>query len=262
MVTPIEIATAPTPAETNGAAPHPRYDPELDPAYLRVAYPPNEEPMADIARLLYYLLDMFWPLVELFRESPNVFVNGNVFIYYRDGNEVKAVAPDLMVSFDVDADGIRASGSYHLWAVGKPPELVMEIGSKSTYNRDLTEKRDIYAKMGVPQYWLLDPPDGSNYGFILKGLRLVDGEYEEIPMTEGSGDFLRGHSEVLGLDLCWENGTLRFYNPATGEYLKNQQETIAERDAAQAALAAAQAERDAAQAENRRLRAQLAERDQ
>ena len=155
--------------------------------------------MADIARLLYYLLDMFWPLVELFRESPNVFVNGNVFIYYRDGNEVKAVAPDLMVSFDVDADGIRASVSYHLWAVGKPPELVMEIGSKSTYNRDLTEKRDIYAKMGVPQYWLLDPPDGSNYGFILKGLRLVDGEYEEIPMTEGSGDFLRGHSEVCGL---------------------------------------------------------------
>ena len=228
---------------------------EYDPARLYDAYPPNEEPMADIARLLYHFLDMMWPLIELFRKRPDVFVNGNVFIYYLDGDDVKAIAPDLMVSFDVDEERIMESGSYHIWAVGKPPELVMEIGSKSTYNRDLTEKRDIYAKLGIPQYWLFDPPNGSNYNFILKGLRLVNGEYVEIPMIEGPGDAIRGHSEVLGLDLCWENGTLRFYDPAAGEYLKNQEDTIVAREEAEAALADAQAEA-------RRLRAQLADRNQ
>ena len=209
--------------------------------------------MADVARLMQYFLDMMWPLIELFRKRPNVFVTGNIFIHYRDGGTVRAVAPDLMVSFDVDPDGIRESGSYNMWTVGKPPEFVMEIGSKSTYKRDLNEKRRIYEKLGVPQYWLLDPPDGARYGFILKGLRLVNGKYEESPMTRGEGDAVRGYSEVLGLDLCWENGTLRFYDPVAGEYLMNQEETIVARENAEAALAESEAE-------NRRLRAQLANR--
>ena len=269
MVAPAKTATAPTQTRTNGAAPHPQYDREYDPAYLRVAYPPNEEPMVDAARLMTYFLDMIWPIVELFGKIPNVFINSDVFIYHRVGGATVTVAPDLMIAFDVDVQSIMDSGSYHTWMVGKPPEFVMEVGSDSTFNRDLDEKPAIYAEMGVRQYWLFDPPDGSRYGFILKGLRLVNGRYEEIPMTEGPGDSARGHCEVLGLDICWENGTLRFYNPATGEYLKNQDETIAalaaavaERDAAQTERDAAQAERDAAQAENRRLLALLAERDQ
>ena len=158
----------------------------------------------------------------------------------------RAVAPDLMVALDIDEDRLSDAKSYHIWAAGKPPELVMEIGSDSTANRDLTTKREIYAQIGVPQYWLFDPPSGSRYGFILKGLRLVNGRYEEIPMTEGPGDAIRGYSEVLSLDICWENGSIRFYDPADGEYLNNLEDHIA----AVSALAEAEAE-------IRRLRAQL-----
>ena len=30
-----------------------------------------------------------------------------------------------------------------------------------------------------------------------------------------------GHSLVLGLDLCWVSGRLRFFNPTTGDYLRD-----------------------------------------
>ena len=292
-VTPMATQIAPpTPsAERNGATLPLEYDPD----FLRVAYPPNEEPMADPIRLRDYLIAILVPLVTFFNQLKGPFVFHNIFLYYRDGDDVKAVAPDVMVAFDVDAKRIGDAESYHIWAVGKPPEFVMEIGSRSTYNRDLIEKRDIYAKIGVSQYWLFDPPDGARYNFILKGLRLVNGRYEEIPMIEGPGDAIRGHSEVLGLDICWENGDIYYYDPVSGEYLDNPLKSaaaIAETKAALAetqatlaqtettlaetettlaqtettlaetetTLAQTEAAREQAEADNRRLRAQLANR--
>ena len=234
------------PASRNGATLQREHDRELDPEYLRAAYPPNEEPMADPARLLYYWLDMLWPLFEFFGKLPNVFINGDVFIYYRVNGVAKMVAPDLMISFDVDPERIRDCGSYHMWAVGKPPEFVMEIGSDSTAARDLADKLEIYARIGADEYWLFDPPDGARYKFILKGFRLANGVYEEIPMEIGEDSGVRGYSAALNLRLCWEGGAIHFADPETGEYLKNQKETIADRDAQRAARIAAEAQRDAA----------------
>ena len=37
------------------------------------------------------------------------------------------------------------------------PDLVVEILSPSTRSRDLTEKKDVYAKNGVEEYWIIDP---------------------------------------------------------------------------------------------------------
>ena len=251
MVAPAKTKTdAITAARTNGAALPLEYDPE----YLSVAYPPNEEPMADPIRLQAYLLAMMWPLIERFGNLPDAIITTNVFLYYQLGNVRKTVAPDLMIAFDVDKPRLSLAKSYHLWMVGKPPGFVMEIGSDSTANRDLTAKREIYAKVGAREYWLFDPPDGARYKFILKGLRLADGEYAEIPMTEGAGSNIRGYSEVLGLDICWEDGAIRFYDPIAGEYLKNQAETIASLDAAEEARARAEAE-------VRRLRAILDDRN-
>ena len=260
MVAPTTIK--PPPVQTNGATPPTKYDPEYDPAYLRAHYPPNEEPMAEAARFQRFWLSMLWPLFELFGKIPNSFVSGDIFIYYREDGEIKSVAPDMIVSLNVDVDRIMDAGSYFLWAMGKPPDFVMEIGSASTANRDLYEKPAIYAEIGAGEYWLFDPPDGARYNFILKGLRLVNGEYQEIPMERGEDDNIRGYSAALGLYLCWEDGAIRFYDPVSGEYLKNQQETIAERDAERTARITAETAHDAALAEIERLRALLAERGQ
>lgn len=37
-----------------------------------------------------------------------------------------------------------------------PPELVVEILSRSSLHRDLVEKRNLYARLGVREYWLCD----------------------------------------------------------------------------------------------------------
>ena len=44
----------------------------------------------------------------------------------------------------------------------------------------------------------------------------------------------RGHSDVLGLDICWEHGHLRFYDPAEGRYLMTFDEEADGRLAAEA----------------------------
>ena len=97
------------------------------------------------------------------------------------------------------------------------------------------------------------------------------GGYEPIALTTAPDGILKGHSEVLGLSLCWDNGWPRLYDPATKTYLTNWRQERAEREAAEARVAveqasrlaeqaarrAAEAERDAARLENERLRAQL-----
>ena len=40
--------------------------------------------------------------------------------------------------------------------VGKPPEFVLEIASRTTARRDETVKREGYAKLSVPECWGFD----------------------------------------------------------------------------------------------------------
>jgi Uma2 family endonuclease len=62
-------------------------------------------------------------------------------------------------------------------AVEGPPDLVVEILSPGTSRRDRTTKAAVYARYGVPHYWLLDPDsrtlelyenDGESYRLVRK----------------------------------------------------------------------------------------------
>ena len=68
------------------------------------------------------------------------------------------------------------------------------------------------------------------------------------------GGLLWGHSAALGLDLCWDDGELRFRDPTTGEFLPTPEEPQAERDAAEARADAAEAEAEMLRERLRRLR--------
>jgi Uma2 family endonuclease len=63
--------------------------------------------------------------------------------------------PDLLVI--AAADLARHPEGY----VDGPPLLVCEILSRSTRGRDLIRKRSLYARFGVPWYWIVDP-DGRS----------------------------------------------------------------------------------------------------
>ena len=186
-------------------------------------------------------------------------VNGNTMLYYERGNNRVFVSPDCYVVFDLSEEAERSlslheNNTYLLWEVGKPPEFVLEIGSKSTGDVDTGSKRDLYARLGISQYWRHDPTGGDFYGEPLVGERLVDGEYRRIPLRYESDGSVWAHSEVLNLDIWWMEGELQFRDPLDGEWLLSHEEEAERADWERAGRARAEARVAELEAELRRLR--------
>ena len=148
--------------------------------------------------------------------------------------------PDLLVAFGVNPGLWGARNGYLIPEQGKPPDFVMEVASESTARRDETLKREAYAAMGVPEYWRFDPTGGSRYSTHLAGDRLVDGLYMPITIHRTDDERFWGHSDSLNLDLCWEEGDLRFWDPVARRYLHTFMEESAARREAEARAAAAE----------------------
>ena len=213
-----------------------------------IIYPSSDgEPLAESDLQFTPLTETVHTLRHRYRDRSDVYVVGNLLVYYRmNDNEVR-VAPDVMVVFGVE-DYPR--DSYIVWREdGKAPDFVMEVASASTYTRDLTEKRDIYAGLGVTEYWRFDPT-GNLFTPALEGDRLVDGAYQPVPIATDDAGILRGNSDVLGLDLCVRPELeLRLYDPASGDWLRN----LDEAEEALAETETTLAETQAALSESERL---------
>ena len=199
-----------------------------------------------------------------FADRSDVLVCGGGYLRHAADNRAERLAPDCLVSFGVNPEAIVARNGYVIGEVGKPPDFVLEVASRSTGRRDYTVKRAAYADYGVDEYWRFDHTGGRYHDAALAGDRLVKGAYEPIRINEEPDGVRWGHSPVLGLDLCWERGALRFYDPATGGYLPTPAELQDQRDAAETRAAGAEsraaierAARLAAEAALRRLREQL-----
>ena len=235
-MTTLATSASSTPPRRDGPPPSLR---DLDLETLRTLYPPKTEPMGEAfihLRHFLYILEMLSRWFD--RRGVDATVFGDINVYYRDERgEVAVAAPDTCVVFGIDSERIDTERSYFIEREGAIPAFVMEMASESTAGRDLEEKPAIYAQMGVPEYWMLDPTGGEHYGFPLKGLRLVDGAYEEIDLTTLDDGSVRGFSDALELEMRWENDGLRLFDPASGEYLRTPQEVEADERAAQAEIA-------------------------
>jgi Uma2 family endonuclease len=180
-----------------------------------------------------------------FQERPDIYVSGNLFIYYEEGNPEAVVAPDVFVVFGAPK---HDRSSYLLWNEPKAPDFVLEITSRSTRSQDRGPKRGTYAFLGVREYMQYDPTQ-DYLRPPLQGFRLVGENYEPMPSTVLPDGTLVLHSAVLELDLRLENGVLRFFDPTTGHYLLNYREAEqARREAEQARHEAEQARHEAEQA--------------
>ncbi len=157
--------------------------------------------------------------------------------------------PDLLIAFDVDPDARRDSNGYIVSEQGKPPDFVLEVASARTGRNDETIKRDYYEAMGVGEYWRFDSSGGRWHLTSLAGDLLVDSAYQPIPVEEQADGTFRGYSPALRLELRWENGNLRWWDPVGNRYLETHMEVIAARSDAE--NRAAEAETRAATAEER-----------
>ncbi len=165
--------------------------------------------------------------------------------------------PDLLVAFDIDPMAAIARNGYSIEENGKPPDFVLEVASPTTARNDYTRKREEYAAFGIPEYWRFDPTEGERYDAPLAGDRLIDGAYQPVAVRGSIDTGLWGRSDVLGLDICWEEGRLRWWNPTTRTYLETHDEVADARLAEREAFLAEREARLAAEARVRDLEDQL-----
>ena len=190
------------------------------PAPVEIEYPEESDPsMSDPGIQFDPIHYGVGALRAYYAEREDVSVNGNMFMYFREGDPKSVVAPDVFVAFG--AAEKRVLGTYKVWEQGVMPSFVMEVVSPSTHRYDVREKKALYAWLGVEELWLYDPR-GWYLAPALQGFVLREGEYEPMKGVEEGAGVLRGRSGVLGLELCVPGGgELRFFDPERRRYLRS-----------------------------------------
>jgi Uma2 family endonuclease len=220
------------------------------PLEKEIHYPDSDgEPMAESELHLEEMVYVWEGLADRFAADPNVFVGANMFLYFRKGDPTGVVAPDGFVVKGVPKlPGGRKRRKYLLWQEGKAPCFVLETTSETTHRKD-REKREIYARLGVVEYFQFDP-EGDYLDPSLQGLRLVNGKYRPVqPQPDGS--LL---SETTGVLFRVEGERLQLADAATGTpFLRNEEKTRIVRESA-ARFRQAEEKIQALEAELARLR--------
>jgi Uma2 family endonuclease len=229
--------------------------------------------------LLFSVLEYAWRMLHDF------FAGGNMFVYYSTAQGRRVIhevayennggeppppgppayrGPDFFVVKGIDGSYLRQK--WVAWEEeGRYPDLIVELLSASTRDKDLGEKKELYERVfRTAEYFVWDTFDPRQF----QGWHLVNGRYEPIQPNE------RGWlwSNVLEMWLGPWEGTyerdhtvwLRFYNAdgnlvLMGEEAAEERAEVAE-ERAEVAEERAEAERrraEAAEAELERLRALL-----
>jgi Uma2 family endonuclease len=212
-----------TPRRTPAAAPGQR-----KPKPKRtIKYPTSDgKPMAETDIHRDDMVDLIETLKDHFAADPNVYISGNLLLFYEEGNRRKHVAPDVF--FVRGVPKLPPRKYYLLWEEGKAPDVVIEITSKTTRKEDQTKKPVLYREvLRVPEYFRFDPTE-EYLKPPLQGYRLEAGQYVPIVPVEG-----RLPSVLLGLHLERRGTKLRLYDPATGRCLPTRAERAREAEAAQ-----------------------------
>ena len=208
-----------------------------------VEYPSFDgRPMAENDWQLHAMIDAITVLDRYFEGREDVYVSGDLLIYYEEGNPKARAAPDVFVVFGVPK---RKRPIYKLWEEGQMPAFVLEVASAGTWREDEGWKARLYERLGVREYWQYDPT-GEYLGLHLKGRRLVGGRYAPQPVVESLDGTLLLRSETLGLDLRVNGEEMYFVDPAMGRRLLRYAEQDAARQAAESRAEAAQTRADAA----------------
>jgi Uma2 family endonuclease len=214
------------------------------PPLQRIEYPESDgKPLGETDAHRREILAIIAMLEQYFATNADVYISGNLMLYYEEGNPGAVVSPDVFVVKDVSKKERR---TYKLWEEGRPPVAVFEITSRSTRLEDKGTKRELFAMLRVREYFLFDPL--SEYlKPPLQGFRLAGDEFIPIePDPEGALV-----SQELGLRLLRDDSYLRLIDSATGQPLLRPAELDAARRAAEDRARVAEEEVE-------RLRAELA----
>jgi Uma2 family endonuclease len=175
-----------------------------------VFYPSEADvPNDDLHRNLVW--DLIKVLERHFQHDPDVYVSGDMFVYWEEGVPTSTVAPDV---YFVRGTPKRQRRNYLIWEEGVAPQFVMEVLSPSTQQKDRLQKPRIYQEIfKVREYFLFDQT-GEYLDPILQGFRRRGNSFSRIRSVDD-----RIPSKVLDLHFENHEGTLRVFDPNTLQYL-------------------------------------------
>ena len=151
-------------------------------------------------------------LLETFYSSRNdITVGGNLMIYYDQGNPRKWLAPDVFVCYGVEN---RLRRTYKTWEEGIFPQIIFEIASDGTFENDLGGKRLEYARLGVEEYYLLDP----EREYLPSPLMAFRREHGRLVSVNAENN--RVHSPLMNLEIVDTGKSFRLFNRQTQEFLQ------------------------------------------
>jgi FtsZ-binding cell division protein ZapB len=137
-------------------------------------------------------------LEEHFRRTGRrVYLSAELPVYY-PGERI--IAPDVIAVVDVEPHQRQR------WVVaheGRGVDFALEITLGGDRKKDLQENVERFARLGIPEYFVLDLQRGR-----LHGWHLEPGRDAYVPLVPQAG---RWPSQILGLELALEAGKLKFY---------------------------------------------------
>src|SRR5439155_13698964 len=138
---------------------------------------PDEDgrPMGDTDYHSVALIALREGLEDFFADEP-VYVGMNLILYYEEGKPSSRRDPDILVAKGV---GKHRRRSFRVWEEKTCPSTLLEVVSASTIAVDLGEKRVLYERLRIPEYFLFDP-EARYMKPPLRGFPLRRGKYEEL----------------------------------------------------------------------------------
>lgn len=101
-------------------------------------------------------------------------------MYWIERNSSRRFAPDVYVAFGVPKRPWRPA--WKVWEMGKAPDVIFALTSRSTAPEDLGRKYRLHQRLGVKEYILMD----------------VMREYRQIPNERPDDREWRAYNEQLG----------------------------------------------------------------
>jgi len=213
------------------------------PFQKEIFYPESDgEPMGETGIHVKETMYLIQALEDRFRAEPDVYVSGDMFLYFVEGDPRSVVSPDVFVVKGVPKTVRRV---YKFWEEGgRGPCFVIEVTSDSTRNEDIIKKKALYERLGVEEYILYDPL-GEYLDPQIQGYRLVNGRYQPIRL-ERDGSLV---SMSTGVTFRMEGDEIRAVETASGRPIFRYAEL--------ASLVREREAREAAEDEIARLRAEI-----
>jgi Uma2 family endonuclease len=194
-----------------------------------IEYPSEEKKKLGETDYQHIQISILEQALRLFlADRKDVYLASDLIVYYEEGNPNRRFAPDIMICFGVEKKKRR---TYKLWEEKVVPRVVIEVVSKETWQKDVTTKRRLYERLGVEEYFVVDP----EYKYLpapMFAYRLEFGELVRQNIAEN-----RISIQALGLELVNTGKEFRVFDPETDEFLPTSEDLQAKVKRLEAELA-------------------------